>query len=267
MKLVVSIVNYHKAARVVISVGELCKCLDLADVDYVISIIDNSVDPEQALLLDGLRSSFVSVVVNSENVGYTRATNESVRGLSFDYLLILNPDILMPTGFDFSRLINKADNEIFSVLSVAQVNDDGEEYSVVRNFPNLLGQIAKRVPMLKSIRLFNSALSRYMNQIDGAVDKSGCCEWTQSSFWLIKYEVWDSIGGLDERFFLFMSDPDFCLQAKLAHGLDAYYFHEMHVVADGLRASDGGIFQVFTSFSLRCHIRDAIRYYFKWRGN
>jgi len=76
---------------------------------------------------------------------------------------------------------------------------------------------------------------------------------------LYQLDIRDDSFGFD-RFYLFMSEPDFSLRARAA-GWKAFIDCESSVESDGVRASGKDLWSIFTSRPLRYHVVDAIKYY------
>ena len=60
-------------------------------------------------------------------------------------------------------------------------------------------------------------------------DEEVDCDWASGSFLLVRYEVLDEIGLMDERFFLYSEEPDLCLRAKRA-GWDVRHLPAMTIL-------------------------------------
>jgi GT2 family glycosyltransferase len=221
---------------------------------YSISILDNSCDEDNFnTLVRGISRDRVSLVRSKSNIGYSRGINLSV-DWSADYVVLLNPDVIVSDQETWSEVISILDaDESVGVVGVAQVNDDGSVAEVARRFPSLRKQVLRR--LLKSEKEYSAI------QVDNSF---GVCEvdWLQSSFWVMRGEVWRALEGLDERFFLFMADPDFCLRA-FRMGYKSLLYSKRKSLADGRRASSGGVGSIVFNAVLRVHIVDMIRYYIK----
>lgn len=264
MKIVVSVVNYYKAEQVLKAYDSFHAFK--INFDFMFSIVDNSCDVNNAEKLNILKNKKdVSLYISDFNLGYTKATNLSIRNVckeDVDFVLILNPDIELSDSFNMEYAIETliSDSSI-GILGVKQINADGSNAPVIRRFPNLMAQVLRRT-LFKRLVFFNSIVSKY-EASDLDWNKNQFVDWLQSSFWLIPYSVWTDVGELDERFYLFMSDPDYCLRAK-EKGYSSFYDASLLAYADGKRASAGGMLKVFNSRVLRIHIFDAFKYYLKY---
>ena len=81
---------------------------------------------------------------------------------------------------------------------------------------------------------------------------------------LIKKDVFNKVGGFDERYFLFMEDFDLCREIKKLK-LDVIYYHKVSLLHNHKRLSQKSLWlAVFTKVTWY-HLISAIKYYWKWR--
>jgi len=231
------------------------------DFDFEIIIVDNSCDAENAERLRQLKQhKNVHVIINEKNIGYIRGNNLGVAKAQGEYLIILNPDILCTDENSLQKLIDFMEqNPDVGIAGPKQVNDDGSIAMTVRAFPKLFLQIARRT-FLRHLPLIRKWVAYdEMQHLD--YTKTQPVDWLQSSFWIIRKNLWQEFGGLSEDYFIFMSDPDLCFKCW-KKGEKVMYYPKVEVHADGIRCSDGGISDFFTKWTLRQHFKEACRY---WR--
>ena len=266
-KVSIVILDFMKAKRV----SENVKSILAQDVDFPLEVIvvDNSVNAGNAETLLQLKElPNVEVIINSENIGYVRGNNEGAKKAQGEYLLIVNPDIIWREKDTLKKMIDYIDQRgEIGILGPKQMNDsDGSVAMTVRAFPKLFLQIARRtwirkLPLIKKWVAYDE-----MQHLD--YDQVQDVDWLQSSFWVIRKELWDSFGGLNPDYFLFMSDPDLCFKVW-EKGYKVVYYPKAVVYADGIRLSQGGMKAFFQKWTLRQHLKDAIKY--SWnhltRGN
>lgn len=261
LKVSIVIVDYFKADRVLTNVENALS--QSGDYEIEIIIIDNSCDGDNQRILSALNGvENVSVIVNLHNEGYVKSCNAGVALSQGDFVFLVNPDIIWVTDDIITKVIRKfyADPEI-GIIGTRQVNDDGRIAETVRRFPGFFAQIARRT-FLRNLPLVKKYVANYeFSDFDYLV--SSDVDWIQSSFMVIKRDVWTLLDGLDSRFFLFMSDPDICYRAWLKN-IRVHYMADVLVGADGKRCSAGGFSTIFTSKTLRYHLRDAVYYYLKY---
>jgi hypothetical protein len=173
------------------------------------------------------------------------------------YVLLTNPDIIWDDREAVRKLIEIADAEPdIGVLAPLQVEDSGRYEEIVRNFPTLMHQILRRTRKgADEKHLLAPLLARDGIQVIDA-------DWLQSSAVLVRRSLWDAIGGLNESYFLFMSDIELCLQAW-RFGYRVSVTSAVQVRSDGVRASNVGPAKILQSRALRTHLRDSLRFYLR----
>jgi GT2 family glycosyltransferase len=189
-------------------------------VKYEILVVDNhSTDGT----VEMLKSRFpgVHIIENQENKGFTVPMNQALRQSLGNYMLQLNPDThVHPHAFD--RLIAfMEENPDAGICGPKVLNPDGTLQKPCRRgdsrpwavFSYFLG-LSRLFP--KS-RFFGEYLMNYMDEdvIHRVAGVSGSCM-------LIRRQVIDQIGYLDELFFAYQEDADYCLQARRV-GWNVYY--------------------------------------------
>lgn len=252
----VVIVNYFKAKRLLEGLHSLGRQSVAGQIS--VAVVDNSCDAEERELLSGSadRASF-ELIETKENVGYTRGCNIGAAALMpARYVVLCNPDIAWDDPDTLRKLIDIADaNPSVGMLAPLQYSDDGAMVEISRTFPNLIGQISRRLGLRPTgeFHLTNPLLTQRGSSL---ID----IDWVQSSCVLIRRSLWEQIGGLDERYFLFMADVDLGRLAWQA-GFRVSVTSAAKVRADGIRASSGGLRTLLTSRAQRSHVMDSIKFY------
>lgn len=263
-KISVLILDYLKADKVVQNVTSLKK--QRGDFTLEIIIVDNSQNPKNAEVLKNhfANVSGVKLCINERNNGYTKGNNQAAHLATGDYLLILNPDIRCTDPQTIETLLNRLQsNPEIGIVGPAQKNPDGLMETTARDWPKLWVQFLRRsywqcIPGLKSFIARDILAHKNLNIIQAV-------PWLQSSCILLQRSLWDQIGGLDERYFIFMADTELCYQAA-KYGFKTIYDPSVVVQADGVRASRGSFWAFIWNPIIRFHIVDAWRYWRKRRS-
>ncbi len=257
MKIALVIVNFHKAARVVEGIRALRRQNTIYDSHLV--VVDNSTSQQEANILRTEMRQTDELVIAAENLGYARGVNLGAKTAgAFDYILLVSPDIIVDDTHAIRKMVSLMESRrSIGVLASVQHNDDGSIVEVARRFPSPVRQVCRRLSptMVNDFDLLSPLASKATN---GMID----VDWVQSSFVMIRRSLWDAMGGLDERYFLFMSDTEMCLRAH-ERGMRVGVTSVVDVQADGVRASRGGLLAIFYSKPLRMHVRDAFVYYLR----
>jgi len=260
LKVLILILNFKKAKRVLQGVADLYNQKINFDMQVVVG--DNSCDKEEADLLSSLsKYPNLELRIFDKNYGYIKAHNLMAEGLEFDYVMTYNPDILVKNENTVQTLIDYIDSNLdIGIIAPKQINDDGNIAMTVRGWPNLFLQFCRRTYLRKLPIL--KVMVRKDEMVDLDYYKIQDVPWLQASFNCVRGDLWRELNGHDERYFLFMSDPEICWQSW-KRGLRVVYYPKVVVYADGIRCSDGGIRTFFRSWVLRQHLKDSWEFFKK----
>jgi GT2 family glycosyltransferase len=184
-----------------------------ASVRLEVLVVDNASTDGSVGLIEALFPE-VRLIANAENLGFAAANNQAVRQASGRYILLLNPDTRLQPGALRTMVEYMDEHRTVGVLACQLLNADGSVQISCSRFPTL-GTVAMDCLGLSRLfpgtRLFAGLKMTYWDHSDERdVDQpSGACL-------LIRREVWNEIGSLDERFFMYFEEVDFCYRAKKA---------------------------------------------------
>jgi hypothetical protein len=154
-----------------------------------------------------------------ENIGFAAANNRALELAHGRYVLLLNPDVEIVSG-TFAELVSALDaRPRVGVASVIQQGSDGQLQHSIRGFPS-------------PWRAFGEALalpwgdSREEQPEEACYREERSVDWLVGAFLLARAEAVAQIGGLDERFFLYSEETDWCYRAKAA-GWDVRHLPQM----------------------------------------
>lgn len=189
------------------------------DVSLEVFVVDNhSTDGTREMLAEwARREPRLHVLLNNTNVGFARANNQAIEQAGGRYILLLNPDMrVFPDTL--ATMVHWMDaHPNAGVVGCHLVTDTGETVPQVRRFPGLWNQLAI---VLKIPHLFPRVLDRYlMRDFDYA--KEARVDSIRGSFFMIRREAL-RVGLLDERFFIWFEEVDFCKRMRSA-GWEVWY--------------------------------------------
>jgi hypothetical protein len=201
---------------------------------FEIIVVDNH---SQDGTVEMLRDEFPNVllIINDHNAGFARPTNQALRVSQGRHALLLNNDtVILPDALD--RLVEFADaHPDAGIVTPKVLNRDGTlQKQCRRSFAtpwDLFCYFSGLSALFPKSPLFARYLVTYRDENEThAVDAvSGSCM-------LIRRAVLEQIGLLDERFFAYQEDADFCFRAKQA-GWQIYYYPGAQIIH---YASQGG---------------------------
>uniref|UniRef100_A0A7V1EIM9 Glycosyltransferase family 2 protein n=1 Tax=candidate division WOR-3 bacterium TaxID=2052148 RepID=A0A7V1EIM9_UNCW3 len=205
----------------------------------------------------------IRLILNRKNLGYAKAVNQGIRIARGEYILIINPDILI-TNEAIEKMIDFLDkNEKIGVIAPQLLNfDNSIQYSCFR-FPRFLTPFIRR-SFLKNTSFGKREIQRYlMIDFDHRVIKE--VDWVLGAAMMTKKSVIEKIGLLDERFFLYFEDVDLCRRIH-CQGLKIIYFPESKFFHQYTRHSaDKGWFSFLFNKYFWFHTISCIKYFQKWQ--
>ncbi len=153
-------------------------------------------------------------VVWSRNRGFSHANNRALMTCDASYILFLNPDTEIVDGA-FSELVEEMDQRpMVGLIGVRQVNRAGTLDTTIRRFPNALRALGDALAGERLPRRPRWLGERELDE--EAYDREVECDWTSGSFMMVRREAIESAGFLDERFFMYSDETDFCRRIKTA---------------------------------------------------
>ena len=201
----------------------LARCLRaLAPTPHEVIVVDNASSDGSAALV---RSAFptVRLVESARNLGFAGGVNAARREARSPLLLLLNPDA-EPAPGAIDRLADELDTHPdVAAIAGRLVNADGSPQAGfnVRRLPTL-ASLALDLLFIDHLWPANPVTSRYYAR-DLDPDASADVEQPAAACLMVRAEVFDRLGGMDERFYpAWFEDVDFCRRTRDA-GLRVRY--------------------------------------------
>ena len=152
----------------------------------------------------------VKLIANHDNLGFAKANNQAIKEATGNYILLLNPDMLVQVDTLDKALTWAKNNEQVTVSGFKLINDQGEIIKQVRKFPKLCDQL---MIILKIPHLFPAVLNNYI-PINFDYEKAAKVDSVRGAFFLINVNNYQKLSGqkslLDERYFIWFEEVDFC---------------------------------------------------------
>jgi GT2 family glycosyltransferase/lipopolysaccharide/colanic/teichoic acid biosynthesis glycosyltransferase len=200
---------------------------------------------------------WVVLIAGRENLGYSKGVNVGIRQASGRYFFILNPDTVVRRD-SLQKLTNFMDNTPEAGIAAPKlVFYDGNVQLSCRRFYTFKVLLLRRTPLGKIFR--NSKAVRDHLMLDFDHDSTTEVDWMLGAAMFVRREAVESVGLMDERFFLYFEDVDWCYRMK-QHGWKVFY-HPDVVVTHGY-ARDSA--QSVLNRSFIAHLVSLFRYYEKW---
>ena len=256
MILSIIIVNWnvkHYLERCLLSIIK-----NTSNLDYEIIVIDNDStrDDSKIFLANFKTEANVKIILNNKNLGFAKANNQGIKQAQGDYILLLNPDTEIIEKGSLAEAVELMEaNKDWGVLGCRLLEADRQTQLSVRSFPRIIPQI---MISLKLHHIFpkSRALQSYF-QTHFDYQKISPVDQVMGAFLMTRREVLSKIGLLDEKFYIWFEEVDFCKRTKRA-GWKVIYSPKPTIIHYGSQS----FVQVLSLSKQKIYNRSAI-YYFK----
>ena len=162
----------------------------------------------------------VHLIANEENRGFTAANNQGLSRSQGRYLLLLNPDTEIVGDALVTMLRYMEANPEIGALGPKLVNPDGSIQPSRRRFPTFATALVEST-VVQEWWQDNRILRRYY--MTGTPDDTiQEVDWVVGACLLVRRQVYEQAGGLDEGFFMYSEELDWCRRIKSAGWEIAY---------------------------------------------
>lgn len=199
----------------------------------------------------------VKLIASAENLGYSRGNNLGLRAATGRYLFILNPDTEI-VGDALAQITTYLESHPqVGVLGPQLISPDHSVQSTRRRFPTLI------TAFFESTWLQPLAPRRWLDHYyarDLSAEAVTEVDWVIGAALCVRREAYEQVGGLDESFFMYSEELDWCRRMKAA-GWKVVYFPLAKVIHHEGRSSE----QVPAATHIRFN-SSKVRYFRKYHG-
>ena len=219
-QLSVVIVNFCQWRNTARLTRQLRRCEAVRRGAAEVVIVDNH-SPADRAARKLRRLSGVSVFRNGGNRGFARAVNRGSKLSRGEWVLLLNPDVTVPEGF-LDEVLDAAQrwparDPRAGVIGFQLRNRDGSRQASSGPFPTLL----------KTVTGLLLPRSRRKCRHRSLADRRPV-PWVTGGCLLVRRDCFEELSGLDETYFLYYEDVDFCVRARAA-GWSVWYEPSLRV--------------------------------------
>lgn len=203
-------------------------------------VVDNASSDGSADMVEKEFKS-IQLIRSAANLGFAGGNNLAIRKCTGEFVLLLNPDSVLSSGVIEKTIDYMESDSECGVLGIKLLNSDGKLQPCARKIPN---------PFFKFLVITGIANKFKNNSILGGPDYSWWDHsstkevgWVVGAYFLIRKKLIDQIGMLDDRYFLYFEEIDFCLNAKRKGWKVIFYpFAEiLHIGGQSSIASKGKV--------------------------
>lgn len=226
--------------------------IDNASNDGLLEMVKKEFEPRADVNLQ------FRLIQNEANLGFAKANNLGIKAARGRYVLLLNPDMrLFPDTL--TNMIKWMDaHPQAGIAGCKLVNESGKVLPHVRRFPTVWDQA---LILLKVPHWWPSVLNHYL-VTDYSYERDARIDSLRGSFFMIRPRVIEEIGGLDERYFIWFEEVDYC-RAATAAGIQIW-------CTSSARCIDfvGRSFSLVGGLQKQKYFTDSmLKYFRKWQPN
>jgi GT2 family glycosyltransferase len=206
----------------------LRSCLDsvyqtVSGIPFEVLVVDNhSVDGSPEMVASCFPQ--VELIRNNENVGFARANNQAIRMSHGRFVLLLNSDAVLLPGTACRMLAVMDEQPRVGVVGAQLLNPDGTFQGSYADFPSLRGELLLATKLAAIV--FGPS---YPNYPARRSQQDQLADWVSGACLMVRRAAIDQVGLLDEDYFMYTEETDWCYRMKRAGWL-VYYCAAARVV-------------------------------------
>ncbi len=231
--LLVVIVNYRVADLAINCLRSLIHEVQLLPGMQVVIVDNDSGDDSVHKIAEAIETegwgSWASLISSKINGGFAYGNNIAIQPALQTphpppYYLLLNPDtVVRPNAV--KTLVNFMEDHPEVGITVSGDEDKkGNIWPYAYRFPSIWSELDLGL----RLGIVSHFLSRYVITQKVSVDQPQPVDWYQGASMMIRRQVFEEVGLMDEEYFLYYEETDFCLQAKRA-GWSCWYVPQSRI--------------------------------------
>ena len=215
---------------------------------------------------DMVRELFPAVrfIQSADNRGYAAGNNVGIKAAAGRYVLICNPDIVLTVAAVDELVRFMDEHPAVGIAGPKLTNADGTLLDSAQRFPDIWLPIYRRTIFSKTARGKAWLDSYFMHDWDHETSRS--VDWLFGACLIVRASALEKVGLLDERFFLYFEDTDWCRRFWKAK-YEVWYVATVSVIHLWGRQSGGSPWSLVVNRTSRVHVWSFLKYLWKWRDN
>ncbi len=167
------------------------------------------------------------IIANTRNAGFAGGNNQGMAASHGDFFLLLNPDTVILDKAITKTLAFIRERKDIGVAGCRVWDADGSPQYTTFMYPRLVNMLLSATGLasvFRKNRFFGRAQMHWWDHNDTREVEvvAGC-------FMLVRRVVYEQLGGMDERFFMYAEETDWCLRMSRA-GWKIVFYHEAEIV-------------------------------------
>ncbi len=211
------------------------------EVRYEVIVVDNGSEDGSTEAVEKLKG--VKLIKNKDNLGFSKANNQGIKKANGRYVLLLNSDTQLVEDSLTKMVLWMDGHQNIGVVSCKLVNTNGSIQATGGSFPTL-GRIFLWASFLDDLPFIGSIFGSYHPKQGQYYENEHQQDWVTGAFLLTRSEVVKKVGDLDEIFFMYGEDVEFCLRV-VKSGWQVWYTPLTRIVHLGSKSTERSILGEF----------------------
>jgi GT2 family glycosyltransferase len=173
-----------------------------------VHVVDNGSRDHVHLIKNTFPETFLTI--HNNNLGFSKAVNKIIKKTFSPYIVLLNPDTIVFKNFFESIIPFMQKHPDVGILGPKILDPDGSIQGSARAFPSFLsawfGRRSLLTKMFPNSRITSDSI--LTNKSDGKSPME--VDWISGACMVVRRQALEDVGLLDERFFLYWEDVDWC---------------------------------------------------------
>ena len=229
---------------------------ETAALNVEIIVVDSASEDDSAQMIREKHPT-AQLLAQEENIGFTRGNNVGLARAQGEYILLLNPDTEVSPDALGTMIEYMDEHPPVGILGPHTLNSDGSHQSTRGRFPTLVTGIFESTWLSAWAPASVENHYRMLESDDNDIIEA---DWVQGSALLLRRELYEGIGGLDEGFTMYSEELDYCRRAKTA-GWKVCYHGGARITHHGGKSSE----QIAAFKQIHFHT-SKLRYFRKHHG-
>jgi GT2 family glycosyltransferase len=170
-----------------------------AGVGYDIVVVDNASEPSRRFRTDPTKPA-LKTIQSETNLGFGKAANLAVKSCEGTYLLFANSDCRLSSNVFPAMVAYMQQNQVCAACAPRLIQNDGSVHSSIRRFPNHGNIRHSRGSILRTNSNYTLVADTSRKEVEAM----------SATFMMVRRDLFEQLGGFDERFFMYVEDTDLC---------------------------------------------------------
>jgi len=214
MLLSIIIVNFNTSDLLRKCLNKIYKALSFGRIEKEseVIVVDNASTDDSVSMVQK-HFPKVKILKNNQNLGFAKANNQAIKKSAGEYILLLNSDTEVEKDA-LTHLLNviKTDADT-AVVGGKLLNPDGTTQPSAGFFPHL-SKVFYWMFFIDDIPLINKLIKPYHVEDKSFYQKEQFVDWVTGACFMLRREIVDTVGIMDEDFFMYGEEMEWCYRIK-----------------------------------------------------